>query len=184
MDAYKTDFNTTFIKINSNNSFSVSRRVGDLSGIYNLSSNKLALSSNDKGWFNNTWTVFSVKGLLVLRGKDLIGRNLKLKFIRADHIPDYQEFENSVVGQWKIYKIRKGSIIEKPRSTFFEINSMGYFKIFESDELLESGEAIINTRHKKIIFQGENMIWSAWFYGRELRLNNSQLGVEYSLKRF
>jgi len=177
------DFQSTFIKFNANGSFAVSRRSKDLAGTYTFSSKEIKLLSNDEDWYNNTWTYSVLKEFIFLQGKDNIGRNLKLRLKKIDQIPDFQEFENKVIGQWKLYKIRNGGSIEKPLNTLFEINKRGKYVITKGDTILEKGNAIINTRHKKIIFESGDMIWDAWFYGDELRINNTKLKIEFSLRK-
>lgn len=182
-DKMEIDHQTTFIKIDKNGSFALSRTSGGLSGTYTFSSKKIKLASEDKDWYNTSWAYIFSKDQIFLQGKDRIGRNLKLEFNKIDKIPDFQEFENKVIGQWKLYKIRNRGHIEKPLNTLFEINENSKYVITKGDSILEKGNAIINTRHKKIIFESGDMIWDAWFYGEELRINNTKLKIEYSLRK-
>jgi hypothetical protein len=177
------DHQTTFIKIDKNGSFGLSRTSGGLSGTYTYSSKKITLTSEDKDWYNSSWSYIFSKDQVFLQGKDRLGRNLKLEFNKIDQIPDFQEFENKVIGQWKLYKIRNRGHIEKPLNTLFEINENSKYVITKGDTILEKGNATINTRHKKIIFESGDMIWDAWFYGEELRINNTKLKIEYSLRK-
>jgi hypothetical protein len=182
-DKLAMDHQTTFIKIDKNGSFALSRTSGGLSGTYTYSSKKINLTSEDKDWFNTSWAYIFSKDQVFLQGKDRLGRNLKLEFNKIYQIPDFQEFENKVIGQWKLYKIRNRGHIEKPLNTLFEINENSKYVITKGDTILEKGNAIINTRHKKIIFESGDMIWDAWFYGEELRINNTKLKIEYSLRK-
>jgi hypothetical protein len=48
---------------------------------------------------------------------------------------------------------------------------------------MTEGKVIINTRHRKMIFEQDSIIWNAWFYGNELRIINPITRIEYSLRK-
>lgn len=173
----------TFLQINGQNVFAVSRPTGDMIGFYSIKSDKIRLKSQDNRWFNTSWRVLLFKDNLILRGLELGYRGTKLRFRRIKSVPDFQEFEDSLIGRWNLYKIKKAGEIERPVDTWFNIDNEGSYSISSNGLPVESGGAIINTRHRKIIFEHYSMAWDAWFYGRELRLSNKNLDIQYSLKR-
>jgi hypothetical protein len=182
-DALAKSFTPTFLEINDNRSFAVSRVKGDLTGVYKLESDKLAMYSTDVEWFNSTWSVFRYKNLLKLKGKDDRDRNVTLSFTRISEVPGFEEFEHTIVGEWELYKIRNRNKVERLQQTVFSIDESGKYSIVAAGTVQESGMAVINTRHRKIIFEHDKTEWKAWLYGRELRLTNEKTGVEYSLRR-
>ncbi len=182
-DALAKSFSPVFLEINDNRSFAVSRVKGDLSGVYKLQSDKLAMYSTDVEWFNSTWSVFRYKDLLKLKGKDDRARNVTLSFTRISEVPGFEEFERTIVGEWELYKIRNRNKVERLQQTVFSIDESGNYSIVAAGDIQESGVAVINTRHRKIIFENDQTEWKAWLYGRELRLTNEKTGVEYSLRR-
>ncbi len=173
----------TYIKINPDNSFAVARRSGDLSGIYSLCPGRIEFSSDDQTWFNRTWEVSYLEGNLILKSTDPRKGRTRLNFRKTDRVPDFQEFENMVVGKWQIYSTLINDNWQPMPNTWFDIRSDGTYTLSDSSGIVESGQAIINTRHKKIIFETDSTIWNAWFYGKELRLDNAQLNLHFSLKR-
>ncbi|WP_436514426.1 hypothetical protein [Ekhidna sp. To15] len=56
-----------FLKFDPSGSFSVSRAIGDLIGLYQLKENDLYFSSNDKKWFNTNWNANVYQGILVAK---------------------------------------------------------------------------------------------------------------------
>ncbi|MEQ8413988.1 MAG: hypothetical protein RIB71_05960 [Imperialibacter sp.] len=182
-DALAKSFSPVFLEINDNRSFAVSRVKGDLTGVYKLQSDKLEMYSTDVEWFNSTWSVFRYQDLLKLKGKDDRARNVTLSFNRISEVPAFEEFERTIVGEWELYKIRNRNKVERLHQTVFSIDEKGNYAIVAAGDTRESGVAIINTRHRKIIFEHDKTEWKAWLYGRELRLTNEKTGVEYSLKR-
>jgi hypothetical protein len=182
-DALAKSFSPVFLEINDNRSFAVSRVKGDLTGVYKLNADKLAMYSTDVELFNSTWSVFRYKDLLKLKGKDDRDRNVTLSFTRISEVPGFEEFERSIVGEWELYKIRNQNKVERLQETIFSIDEKGNYAIFASGGVQESGVAVINTRHRKIIFEHDKTEWKAWLYGRELRLTNEKTGIEYSLRR-
>ena len=183
IDAMRKAVSPTFIEINPNRSFAVSRETGDLAGVYRLSSKQLSFYSQDQSWFNTTWRLYKYKDFLDLKGRDEKNRYARLRFRKIDKIPDFQEFENKILGKWQLYKIKKASEIQNLTDTWFIIDSDGNYLIEDTSGPREEGRAFINTRHKKIVFEKDSVQWAAWFYGKELRLNNDKLGVEYSLRK-
>ncbi len=182
-DAIGKSFGPTFLEIKDNRSFAVSRVKGDLTGVYQLHANKLAMFSTDVELFNSTWSVFRYGDLLKLTGKDDRDRNVTLSFTRINEVPAFDEFEETIVGEWELYKIRNNGKVEQLTNTRFTIDGSGHYSIMAAGTVQESGLAAINTRHRKIIFENDQTEWRAWLYGRELRLTNEKTGVEYSLRR-
>ncbi|MEQ9286993.1 MAG: hypothetical protein RIG77_08805 [Cyclobacteriaceae bacterium] len=172
---------STFLEINPNNCFAVSRTTGDLSGIYDIRSEKITLQSRDKQWFNRTWEVVRYGNHLVLNAPGV--RKIKLTFKKIKRIPDFQEFADGIMGKWELYEIRKEGKIQKLSNTWFNIHDNGHYSIGDPNGLLEQGNYVVNTRHKKIIFERDSTIWDAWFWGNRLRLNNDQLKMQYGLRK-
>ena len=183
IDAIKKPVSPTFMEINPNRSFAVSRETGDLAGVYRLSSRQLVFYSQDQKWFNKTWSLYLYKDVLHLKGRDEKNRYARLRFRKINRIPDFKEFENEILGRWQLYKIRTADEVENVNDTWFRIDGEGNYIIEDANGPKEEGRAFINTRHKKIVFEKDSIQWAAWFYGKELRLNNEKLGVEYSLRR-
>lgn len=172
-----------FMDIRKDNRFAVSQVSGDQIGFYSLSHQLLELKSRDKKWFNTSWSLRYFKDHIILHGKETPYRTTHLRFRRIDKIPTFEEFETSVIGKWKLYKIREGEKIKRLSNTWFNINENGQYVITQSENQLESGTVVINTRHRKIIFVQDEITWNAWFYGEELRLENDRIGIQYSLKK-
>lgn len=183
IDAMKKVAGPIFMEINPNRSFAISRETGDLAGVYRLSSRQLSFYSQDQKWFNTTWSLYLYKDLLHLKGRDEKNRYARLRFRKIDKIPDFKEFENKILGKWQLYKIRKAGEVENITNTWFIIDGEGNYLIEDASGHREEGRAFINARHKKIVFEKDSVQWAAWFYGKELRLNNEKLGIEYSLRK-
>jgi len=82
-----------------------------------------------------------------------------------------------------LYKIRSGEGIEKLSNTWFDIDSSGKYVISDTEGVLIHGKVVINTRHRKLIFEQDSTIWDAWFYGKELRIDNPETDIQYSLRK-
>ncbi len=183
VDEWVRHFSPTYVEINANNSFAVSRTDGDLAGIYSFKDDKLIMRSNDQGWFNNTRAVYYVDGLILLRGKDSHKRNAKLKFTRIDEAPTFVDFENRIVGKWELYAIISEGEKQDLINTWFSIDSDGNYSIDDGSGHTEQGAALINPRHHKIFFAHDKTEWRTWFFGRELRMNNDQMDIQYRLRK-
>ncbi|MTI33237.1 hypothetical protein [Xanthovirga aplysinae] len=183
IDGIIRTYGAIFLQINADNSFAVSRVTGDFGGLYSLRSNKLEMNSNDQLWFNKSWKVNYFEDYLFLKGIEFGNKTTKLEFRKIDEIPDFQDFENKIVGNWQLYQTIKEGNIEKVFNTWFHIDGEGQYLIVDKNGLLEKGRVIINTRHKKVIFENDEMAWKAWFYGKELRLNHERLGIQYCLRK-
>jgi hypothetical protein len=171
----------TFLEISDNNSFAVSRTSGDLSGIYFIKNDRIRMNSQDKQWFNRDWIVDRYQQYLILSA---IGpRKTHLKFKKVREIPRFEEFESAIIGKWNLYKIRSGEGIEKLSNTWFDIDSSGEYVISNAEGVLTNGKVVINTRHRKMIFEPDSTIWNAWFYGSELRIDNPKIDIQYSLRK-
>lgn len=172
---------STFLDIRSNNSFAVSRTTGDLSGIFELHSGKLTFYSEDKQWFNQTWEVICYRNHLFFKASGL--RKTNLKFKRIEAVPDFQEFEDSIIGIWELSEIRKEGKPKKVSNMWFNIKEGGSYSIVDLNGVMENGSYVVNTRHRKITFEKDSMVWKVSFFGRRLRLINDQLELQYTLKR-
>ena len=58
-----------------------------------------------------------------------------------------------------------------------------HYTIQEGTKVLEQGKVRVDTRHQKITFENEEITWDARFVWDELRLENSQLGLMYRLRK-
>ncbi len=183
VDGLNKTYNPTFIEIQPDNRFALSTISGDLVGLYKLKGEELTLQSNDLRWFNTSWKVTKMPNNIMLTGLEEGFRTTYLKFVKIEKIPDFQSFENKIVGKWKIYKIRTEGKIAKLNNTWFSLDNHNNYTISDGDSLLEHGQAIVDTRHRKIIFENEDTSWKAWFYGNELRLDNEKLDMQYSLRK-
>ncbi|MEP5611911.1 MAG: hypothetical protein ABJP45_06660 [Cyclobacteriaceae bacterium] len=183
VDGLDKMFNPTFIEIQSRNRFAVSQTSGDLVGMYRLSSRNLFLRSDDQKWFNTNWELRRLPNGIGFFGLEYGYRTTELRFRKIKEIPDFQTFENSIVGKWEIYKIRTASSVQDLTDTWFTLDNNKNYSITSGDTLLEKGSAIVDTRHRKIIFENDETSWKAWFYGKELRLDNEKLDIQYRLKK-
>ncbi|MGL1885701.1 MAG: hypothetical protein OCD76_04225 [Reichenbachiella sp.] len=183
MDEYSKPFEDVFIQFNQNKTFAVAKKNGDLSGLYNNGAKTIELTSNGTRWYNMKWSYMMYPDDLILSGKDEIGRHLKLRFKRTKKIPNYEEFENKVIGQWEIFNSRSKEGKMVLINLTMTIDSAGRYTISNSYNIMETGSLEINTRHQKIIFTSEEKIWNAWFYGPELRLKNQDDQIQYSLRK-
>lgn len=183
IDGYVKEVKPVFIDLKEDNRFAVSQITGDLVGIYSLEDQLLQLKSNDRKWFNTSWKLEYFQDHFILHGKKTPYKTTHLRFKKIDKIPRFDGFANEITGKWQLYKIRRKNEIESVSGTWFNISEDGSYHISGNEGVLEYGRAIINTRHHKIIFEHDETIWDAWFYGRELRLENQQVGIQYSLRK-
>ncbi len=84
----KRSIQPTIFELSTNNSVVVSRTSGDLVGIYNLEDNKLKMSSYEKGWFNEDWTLSLYDDNILFSGSDLWYSPTKLRFKKIGEFPD------------------------------------------------------------------------------------------------
>ncbi len=183
-----------FIDIHGDGTFAIAKESGDTHGIYNLTGRLINFSSADRRWLNGNWRAMRYQNRLELTGRgdyseDLAFRgvndaklNTKLIFKKTAVVPDYQSIEDRVLGRWSLYKIRENGNYRLQNSTSLTIRQQSY-DIHEKDSLVESGQLVINTRYKKLFFEGYDTAWKFRFYGGELRLINSKRKVEYALRR-
>ncbi|MEQ8472347.1 MAG: hypothetical protein RIC35_14235 [Marinoscillum sp.] len=183
VDGWDRNAGPVFIDIKEDNSFAVSQTSGDHIGLYSLNNSKIKFRSEEGGWFNASWKITPGDGFIHMEGLDIPFTVTSLKFRKIDKVPDFEEFEESVLGRWELYKIRKAGEMQHMKQAWLLINKDGTYSISDADGLIESGQAQINTRHHKIIFENEEIMWNAWFYGNELRLNNKERGIQYCLRR-
>jgi len=192
IDAMEKPMVPTFIEIKDNSSFALSRTSGDIVGVYKLNDKNVRFVSHDKqlyphrstSWFNTEWSVYYHNGHMELRGVAADHKYTKLHWKRIDQIPDFQEFEDNIVGKWELYKIRKNNEVIAQSNLSFYIDANGNYALEDpSGKFHEKGRAVIDTRHKKITFESDQTLWNVWLYGRELRLDNEKLGIQYSLRR-
>ncbi|SMD32624.1 hypothetical protein SAMN04488029_0974 [Reichenbachiella faecimaris] len=174
----------TYLQIHSNGSYSVSRTTGDMSGVYQLGETKIYFQGADtKGWFNSPWKAQRVKDHLLLAGRDEMNRRIELKFMKVEQIPAFTEFEKQVVGKWEMFLMMKDGIPEKIPTTFMTIDDTGSYIISDTTGIRDQGQSVINTRHHKVIFERDDTHWDVWFWGKELRLLNKEMDIQYHLKR-
>ncbi|MEO9802957.1 MAG: hypothetical protein ABJF04_06905 [Reichenbachiella sp.] len=173
----------TYLRIDKNNSFAVSRTSGDMSGVYQLGATRIHFQGKDKSWFNTSWTLKRLEDYLMMEGVEFGFRVTELKFKKVEKIPDFEDFEKQVVGKWQLYLVMKEGIPEKVANTWITIDDDGAYTIYDDTGIQDQGRSIINTRHRKVIFVKDNMHWDVWFWGEELRLQNQQLDIQYHLKK-
>lgn len=184
IDAMRQPVSRTFFEVKPNRIFAVSRVGGDLAGVYRLEQDRLRLFSTDLSWFNNSWSMYRFKEHLDLKGRDEHSRYARLRFRKIDRVPTFEEFADRVTGKWQLYKVRSSNdVVERLTDTWFQIDDEGNYSITSAGLLQDQGTAVIDTRHKKIVFADNQKEWSAWFYGNELRLSNAKSGIEYSLRK-
>jgi len=183
IDAMERKFKPTFVEMRLNNSFSISRTAGDLSGLYEVKSERLITRSEDKLWFNTSWKLKRSADKLYLKGKDLLLRNTELIFKRIEAVPDFNELEDRLLGEWELYKIRKGTKVERLKNTSFTLKKDGLYEMRNVHEVIEKGSIFINTRHKKLFFEDTETEWSFRFYGSELRLEHDKKNIKYCLRK-
>ena len=182
VDAVPRPVQPIFLEVNTNGSFAISRVSGDQVGMYRFDAPVIKFRSEDRSWFNTSWKIKYFTEFIILRGVEEGYRGTLLRFRRIEAIPDFAEFEARVVGKWHLYKIRKKGEVEKV-SASFELDRDGKYRMEDQEGLLEKGRVVINTRHRKLIFEHDQTQWEIWFYGDELRLTNEQMGLQYSLRR-
>jgi len=174
----------TYLQIHPNGSYSVSRTTGDMSGVYQLGETKIHFQGVDKkGWFNSDWKAERIQEYLLLAGRDNENRRVEMKFKQIEQIPTFSEFEQQVVGRWEMFLMMKNGIPEKIPKTFMFIDGSGNYTISDIKGIQDQGRSVINTRHHKVIFEREDTYWDVWFWGKELRLLNNELGIQYHLRR-
>lgn len=182
-DGFVKNGGNTYVEIRSNSSFAVSRTSGDIVGVYKLKGNRLELHSHDNTWFNTNWELSSANNILEWHGLEIGYGNVFLKFEKVDEISDFSDYRNAVIGRWQLYKTRTKGEITHNSDTYFIIGDDDSYQIISKDKIMEAGRAIINPRHQKIIFENDQISWNAWFYGKELRLENKKIGLQYSLRK-
>lgn len=174
----------TYLQIDPNGSYAVSRTTGDMSGVYQLGKTKIHFQGADaKGWFNSDWKAQRVQDHLLLAGRDHINRRIELKFVLVDKIPPFSEFEKQVVGRWQMFLMMKNGIPEKMPETYMTIDDSGNYIISDTTGVQDQGQSVINTRHHKVIFERDDTHWDVWFWGKELRLQNKEMDIQYHLRR-
>lgn len=184
MDKMTVSRDATYLQISENGSYAVSRTSGDMSGIYQLGETKIHFQGADtKGWFNSPWKAKRVNNHLLLAGRDKINRRIELKFVAVDQIPTFDEFEQRIVGNWEMFLMMKNGTPEKMPETFLTIDAAGNYVISDSSGVMDQGKSAINTRHHKVIFEKDNTHWDVWFWGKELRLQNKEMDIQYHLRR-
>lgn len=193
VDGVVEDHTPYFLQMNPDGSFALAKRSGDVRGFYDITGNQILFRSADKVWFNRQWQLEILREKIRLTGKGNYGRtpyyqggpqgvlNSRLTFRPVESIPDYQSFEDAMSGKWELYKIRKKGDPEKLADTWMLIEDGEY--AISGPNHFESGVATINTRYRKIYFEGYDTSWDAWFFGEELRLSNTSMKMTYSLRR-
>ena len=104
VDMIPKRFRPTYLKIEKDGSFYVSKENGDLTGLYQLNNTLLSFSSNDEKWFNQSWKVFATDKELVLNHVKNSYRGAQLRFKKIEQFPDFEEFQQALDGTWELYK--------------------------------------------------------------------------------
>lgn len=184
MDKNPIPDESTYLQIHQNGSYSVSRTSGDMSGVYVLGETKIHFQGADpKSWFDSDWKAKRVRDHLLLAGRDEINRRIELKFKKVAEVPLFDEFEKRVIGKWEMFLIMKDGIPEKIPETYMTIDESGNYIISDTTGVMDQGKTAINTRHHKVIFERDETLWDVWFWGKELRLQNKKMGIQYHLRR-
>lgn len=182
IDGFDKPVDQLYLQILENGSFAVTRPAGDMVGTFELQNDVLRFHSVYQPWWNEAWNTQLIQGELRLRGTQTPHVTTFLKFTPVDHIPDFSEFERALMGEWALYRIRKSGDKTFPNQTYMTFTPRSY-SLKVDHATYESGGLKIDPRHRKLIFEHHDTAWKAWFYGRELRLTNSELELEYSLRR-
>ena len=193
IDGVKEHHAPYYLQMNGDGSFALAKRSGDLRGFFSLKGNQVKFSSADTQWFNRQWTFEVLRDKIRLTGKGDYGGspsldlgpvgvlNSRLTFVPVKRVPDFQSFEDALLGKWELYRIRKSGRSEKLKDTWLALRKGAY--ALQGPDHFESGGASINTRYRKVFFEGQETAWNAWFFGDELRLSNASMGMEYSLRK-
>ncbi len=182
VDMIPKRFNPTYIKFESNGSFSVSKEDGDIAGLYELENSLLSLSSNDQKWFNRKWKVIATENELVFNDVKNSFRGAQMRFNKIDKFPSFEEFMDRLNGKWELYKIVEKGEERRVKQTWFMIQNDRYI-LMEGDEQTEEGAIRVDTRHHKITFETMAITWSVRFVWDDLRLENEELGLMYRLRK-
>ncbi len=183
IDGLEKPFSPMLLDIKEENNFALSKVSGDLVGTYRQTSNTLEWISEDQQWFNTRWNYRHYEEkTLDLYAPDKGLKNTKIRFRKIDEVPGFQVFANRLVGTWELYKIRERGQTTRVQNTFLVIDSLNY-TIYNDAGVLESGRTLIDSRHRKIVFENGDLTWNIWFYGQEPRLDNKRLGIQYSLRQ-
>ena len=182
VDMIPKGFNPTYIQFHRDGSFSVSKQNGDVMGLYKLSDDFLALSSNDDKWFNRNWKVITTDKELVLNDVKNSFRGAQMRFNKIDRFPSFEEFMEKLNGKWELYKIAERKEERRVADTYFTIEG-DHYSILEAKEIVEEGAVTVDTRHHKITFENMDIIWNVRFVWDDLRLENEELGITYRLRK-
>ena len=196
IDKYQEQPKSLFLQLSKDGTFAVAKASGDINGLYRASNSKLTLTAAQEEVYNQRWDVFCHEDFLMLKGqssysdfashkryRDYGPLSTELKFKRIEKVPNYQEIAEQVAGSWDLYKIRTEDDIQKLSGTTFEIDNQGNYAMSGEDGLNERGVATINARYRKLYFEDEELAWNIRFIGKELRLSQPELNLEYSLRK-
>lgn len=180
---FERKFEQAILSIHENGTFAVSQAENDFVGLYKINGDTLEFISTDETWFNEPWSLGISNGEMFLEG---IGKNLSetsLTFKQLDQIPDLNIIEEKLIGSWDLYKIRGNGRSDKNLSnTLLHISDDGQYIIYDELGLLEQGKMYINSRHRNIVFENNNIIWDVLLLNDELRLTDEQTGLQYCLR--
>ena len=182
IDMIPKGFKPTYIQFHHDGSFSVSKQNGDVMGLYKLSDDFLALSSNDDKWFNRNWKVITTDKELVLNDVKNSFRGAQMRFNKIDRFPPFEEFMEKLNGKWELYKIAERKEERRVADTYFTIEG-DHYSILEAKEIVEEGAVTVDTRHHKITFENMDISWNVRFVWDDLRLENEELGITYRLRK-
>ncbi|RED94380.1 hypothetical protein [Marinoscillum furvescens] len=182
IDGFEKPVDQLYMQLQPNGSFAVTRPAGDLVGTYELHNGEIHFNSPHTPWWNDAWSLQLIQRQLRLRGKKAPYFTTFLTFTPVEKIPDFDEFEEELVGNWVLYRIRKKGKKTFPAQTYMSFTPVSYLLSVDG-KTQERGGLKVDPRHRKLIFENQETAWKAWFYGRELRLSNAELELEYSLRR-
>lgn len=183
VDGWERQVEPTFIDFKSDHSFAISQISGDHIGFYKLTGSKIFLKCEAGKWFDAGWNLSMINDHIVLNGLKMPYSVTELRFAKLSRIPDFAEFEERVIGKWKLYKVRQPQKVKHLDRTSLIIDADGYYQIEDESGVTEKGEVRINTRHHRVTFTNDEISWKAWFYGEELRLDSKERGIQYSLRK-
>ncbi len=176
-------FEQAILSINENGTFAVSETEKDFVGVYKLNEDTLKFFSWEASWFNEEWKVKVNNGKMYLTGAGGSHTKTSLVFKSLEDIPNLNAVEEKLIGSWDLYKIRGNGRSDKNLSnTLLHISDDGQYIIHDELGLLEQGKMYINSRHKNIVFESNEIIWDVLIVDNELRLTDEKTGLQYCLR--
>ncbi|MEQ8906441.1 MAG: hypothetical protein RLN82_07835 [Pseudomonadales bacterium] len=195
IDGFNKNFSKDYLQFQPEGVFAVGSRRGDLSGLCKLHEDKLYLRAVGSRWYNIDWDLFYKDDQITMSGNPYYGdkinaggmpfmtRRVTLKFRRIESLPDDKEFLDKVHGRWELYKMKSKGVINKLSGVYFLLSENSNYVISGDKRYAGSGVAVVNARHRKVYFENHDTAWDIRFFGKELRLTNKRMKVEYSLRK-